>query len=522
MPRSTPIFEERLAGYYSRPKRNQHLKEKKLSDLIADFVVPPYVLLCGLMVIAGMMALSGLLELAIAAGIITLVVNYVRFGTYAPHLFGKFPHKLFKEIDAKGHRTKYPITDKKRLYLMIAFVFGFSIISAIAITFFSLMLMKTAFINLGISGIMALGGYSLVPALALFGAVCLLCTWPMFSDGASNLFARVDLWDRLKSGARKFFALIPDESLLLPEESLDSVSPQVLKARQLLRMTTVIALLGLAVFGNFIVAQAGFVYMFSCMGLGGAGVVPAEYILSTLALLGGSVFMISVMTNLMTLSVLALSFTWREYMLPVDFAIKDKPVLRYTVALLASPFLLPLLVFRGIIGFALTEYKYFKETLVSSQDTKVADRGMFHDADTFFEDIRCNTKNIYFNLCVNLFIITPLTFLAGIGIFLKQHITLFAILNGINSGVTSFDGQAPLTQKILAPTGYGAGSLSFGCDGLIISYLNGPRQDEDLLGDPPSLKMVLFGFVLSTNENTNMDSSHYSNNKLNTRKLVQL
>lgn len=491
-------FEQRLFGHYDRPKRKSTPKDNKASDYLALGVVPPYALLCGLMVVAGMMALSGLLELALAAGFITLIINYVRFDAYAPSLFSKFPWTLFKEINEKGERTEDRISDKKRLYLMNVFVFGFSVISATGLTFFSLMLMKEAFISLGMIGIMSLGGYSLVPALIFFGAASFLCTWPMFSDGASNLFARKDLWARLKVGMKKFFGVIPDESLLLPDERLESVGARALFGRQMLRMVLVLALLGLAAFGNFVVAFGGFDYMFSIMGLGGAGIGPAKMILSMLALVGGSVFITSVLTQLMTLGVLGIQFAWRQYMLPVDATIKDQPLLRYGLALFAAPVLLPLFILRGLIGFVLMEYTHLKDTLFSSHIKPDAEKSFFHDTDTVYERIRCNTQNSFVNGLVNTFIITPATFIIGTGIFLSQHIKFLAFLNAVNSGVTSFNGQASTLSNALSITGYGGGAWGFGWDGGVIRYLNGPRQPLAQEETPkPPLKMVLFGYALN-------------------------
>lgn len=507
-------FDQRLSGHYAKPKKQASFKENTFSDYLAMGVVPPYVLLCGLMVIAGMMALSGLLELAIAAGFISLVVNYVRFRAYAPSLFGKFPWTLFNEIDEKGERTDWPMSDNKRRTLMIVFVFGFSIVSAIGLTFFSLMLMKTAFINLGILGIASFGGFSLVPALVFFGAASFLCAWPMFADGASNLFARKDFWDRMKNGMKKFFVLIPDESLLLPEETLDDVGEHTLMARQIARLILVIALLGLAAFGNFMVSHSGFGYMLSIIGFGGANA--AQMVLSSVALVGGSVFITAVLTQLMTLAVLASQLTWQQYMLPVDYKVKDQPWLRYSLALFAAPVLMPLLVIRGLMAFAQMEFRHLKDTLVSRKDMPVDDKPLFLDADTVFENIRCNTKNIYVNLVINSLIIMPITAVISVGIFLSQHIKLFALINSINSGVTSFNGQSSPLSNALCITGYGSGSLGFGMDGQTIDYLNGPRRpliiDQD---DEPPLKMVLFSFILKPKADEEQESPYTPRREIN-------
>lgn len=497
-------FFYRLYGKIEKPKRVSKKKTKTFADYFAMSMVLPHSLLCGAMAIAGMILFTGVPWLAIAAGLFSFAITYIRLSEYTPQLFRKIPRTLFKEINEKGVRTNQYITEYDRLILIGLFIFILTATSAFFITFFSLSLMKDAFIFLGIKGIMSFGGWSLIPASTFFGLACFLCTWSMFSDNASNMFARKNFWDELFDSAKQLFGFEPDPSLLLPGENLNSVGNWML-ARQILRLLLVLSALALITYGNYVVGMKGVYYMFEITNIRSAPWELTEFMLPACILMGSGVFIVTATKHLMTLLILTLQFAWQQFLLPIDHTVNNTlhlplfwRISYITAAILAAPFIL---IARTIIHLVLTEYRHLQDTLVSPDDVSDEDKHLLHDTNTLFNRLRCNTDIALLNLCVNTLFIFPITFILGVGIFLSQHVKLFATINAINTGAMAFNTELPIINNYLGMTGYFLSSLVFG-------YSNERIQlEENTYNRNENLTTVLFKFTKNKYHANKHDSS---------------
>lgn len=503
---------ERLYGRQPRTKRAAHRQPKTFADYFATGNVLPYSLLCGLMSIAGMLLLTGIPGVAIAVGLVAFIVNYTRFGGYAPSLFRKIPFTLFKEIDKDGDRKKTYIKDKKRLTLIVVFIFGLSMLCAASMTFFSLSFLKDIFMFLGIKSVMSLGGFSLIPAFAFFGTVCFMCSWALFADGASNMFAREDFWERASESIQMFFGIIPDPSLLLPGETVQSIGRWML-ARQIARLLLVAGALSIVTFGNYVVGVMGIGSMFKFMGVSSVPWGVSNVFLPLCVLIGGSVFITTAVTHLMTLLITAAQFTWNQYVRPIDYTVDHtaswSPIWRVSALTAMVLAAIPILVVRGILGFFVMEYHHIKDTLTSPVDIPPEDKSLFHDTDTLFERIYCNTQYAPLNFLVNALFITPLLFIAGVGIFLNHHIKLFATINAIANGSTAFNSHASAGKNMLGIVGYGTGSGAFGFNGAKLEFLGtrGGKPDDN---EKQKLGILLFGFIQKQADLIEMQESKIS------------
>lgn len=490
-----------------RPKRTW-----SLADYVAMGMVLPHSLLCGAMAVAGMILLSGIPWLAIAAGICSFAIIYLRFGQYAPQLFRKIPFTLFKEIDEKGLRNNRFIQERDRLGLILFFIFILTPLSALIITFFSLSLMKNAFEFLGIAGGMTLGGLSIIPAFTVFGLACFLCTWSMFSDGASNMFARNDFWDHLFYSTKQLLCIEPDPTLLLHGENQASLGRWLL-VRQVTRLILVFIALTLICYGNYIVGLSGVDFMINTLKISSIPWEVSELVLPALMLIGSAAFIVGATKHLITLFILSTKFMANQLVLPIIVTLhktKEYSLSTQGACLCAAVLLAPMiLVIRALISIALTEYYHLSDSIVSPYNPDPAHKSMFHDTATVFDHLRCNTNISFVNISINTLIIIPLTFVLGIGIFLSQHVKLFATINAINTGAMAYNTELPLVNNYLSMTGYLVSSLNFGYR-TIEPCFNTDKQD---LSSNMSTLLFKFSHKSTTQQADHLDKKSYDSDE---------